>query len=374
MIHVALHLNGFITPSNCTITSSFLSLAELEEMRTELHKVRCHSARLREEICTVKGQLGGERSKQERTRKELEELKSMHHALLKQSKNERLHFELKIKELKKENVTLKTELAQEKDDKEMFSSEVKRLQDLCDAMHENLKTQEKDMSELKKQHRNTVEENDKFIGQLGKFSVDIEHVFDRKESTGGRKRHSREETIPSFIGIASEMSINCADSDENKENLECLTGNRGDLVESLNGTSPLEAKREIEELISKTLKEKDEAVARCMELELLLQKAQVRQLEMKRKTSLRDRGTSFGDVPEDMNGQGEGKASLNKRNIIHFHLFSFSILLAHVLTPLNYSAICFCCKVIIEHSYAKPAAQPIQILILIPCPIDSKEI
>lgn len=330
MIHVALHLNGFITPSNCTIMSSFLSLAELEEMRTELHKVRCHSARLREEICTVKGQLDGERSKQERIRKELEELKSMHHALLKQSKNERLHFELKIKELKKENVTLKTELAQEKDDKEMFSSEVKRLQDLCDAMHENLKTQEKHMSELKKQHRNTEEENDKFIGQLGKFSVDIEHVFDRKESTGGRKRHSREEMIPSFIGIASR---NCVDSDENKENLECLTGNReGDLMESLNGTSPLEAKREIEELISKTLKEKDEAVARCMELELLLQKAQVRQLEMKRKTSLRDRGTSFGDVPEDMNGQGEGKVSLKKGNIIHFHLFSFPILLAHGAT------------------------------------------
>ena len=56
----------------------FISLSEMEEIKTELNRARTHSAILREEVHLVRTSLEKEQQKHKKTRKELEELKSLH--------------------------------------------------------------------------------------------------------------------------------------------------------------------------------------------------------------------------------------------------------------------------------------------------------
>lgn len=86
----------------------------LTETKTELGRARTHSANLRKQLSSTTAHLDTEKTKHDKTRKELEELKSLHQALLIETKKENQKLLFKLNELGFANESLKKELEEEK--------------------------------------------------------------------------------------------------------------------------------------------------------------------------------------------------------------------------------------------------------------------
>ena len=234
----------------------------------------------------------------------------MHQALLKQSHDEKDSYEARIRQLKRNNAALKTEIAHEKGKKEGHLAEIQRLQELCDKINASLDEKERDIDQLKrKMYQKYMNEERRSVSSVST----AQDTQKNEPNVGGRKKYSREESISSFIGLQGAYE----GLDENKENVDFTTRKAsqelcgfedGQSTEDINGTELEQPGETNSDSVSKTLKEKEEAVRKCGELELLLRNARARELEMRRR-NLRDRATSFGDAPLDMDRQSESKYS-----------------------------------------------------------------
>lgn len=102
------------------------------EMKAELGRARTHSAKLRDELRIASCSLESEKNKKDNLHKELEELKSLHKALLIQSRSEKDKMMFNLRELMATKDYLTKKLEAEKQEKlkseERFSSLEKELE------------------------------------------------------------------------------------------------------------------------------------------------------------------------------------------------------------------------------------------------------
>lgn len=99
----------------------------MTETKSELGRARTHSANLRNQLSFANSQLDTEKSRHNKTRKELDELKSIHQTLLSEAKRENQKLLSKVTELGVANKTLKQKLEQEQEQKTDFESKVRDL-------------------------------------------------------------------------------------------------------------------------------------------------------------------------------------------------------------------------------------------------------
>ena len=71
----------------------------MEEIKTELDRARTNSARLREEVHLMRTSVETEQQKHKKTRKELDELKSLHETLMAKGEDDKQNMQRRVQEL-----------------------------------------------------------------------------------------------------------------------------------------------------------------------------------------------------------------------------------------------------------------------------------
>lgn len=192
------------------------------EMKAELVNARSRSAKLRDELRSTSGSLESVKNKEENLRKELEELKSLHKALLYQSNREKEKMNFNLNELN----NLKKQLA-------------KRLE-MEKQEHFSLKTK---FCELEKELENKTEE-------MEKLQVD----FQRQ--------------TPGFNGCSSRINFSEVIEDmSNREvnnNIEVVYGQCEEILECMQHNAEIV---QLENKLEQMIIERDLAVKTCQQFE-----------------------------------------------------------------------------------------------------------
>ena len=275
-------------------------LSEMDEMRTELNRVRIHSSKMREEMGTLHSQLDGEKLKHEKTRKEMEELKSLHQSLLKQTKNERSNLHFQIHELKSSESTLKRQLEDEREMKTKILEEVEQVHKQCHELREKLVDKDEKVMRLRKNLETRTQEREEFVSDEQielQAQTDCENDFCLIEEKESRSYSEVSETREkSYTGKQRHHSKSPPCQDHRHSDL------RMPVIRSKSGTQVFADElattlgfQEIHKVIAKISKERDEAKEKCTDLEKQLESYEVKE-NLK---NLKDRATSPLEIDTD---------------------------------------------------------------------------
>ena len=261
----------------------------MEEIKTKLNRARTHSARLREEVHLIRTSFEKEQQKHKKTRKELEELKSLHETLMAKGKEDKKSMQLKVQELETTIKQLEEELSIERRDKVAFTEETVRLRKICDQMDEELRSS-------KESYEKVSEENKKLVSKLSNYTNNVlnETVHcDALDIISRHGEHGEDEKIPNVL--SSRMSF--------IEDQELEIKTRIQNSDSLSAEILDETRKDL----ARVTKEHEELKERYEDLEKQLEDTMA-SLEKQRSASFHDRATSPGEpIPLEFEGKRQMK-------------------------------------------------------------------
>jgi len=257
----------------------------MEEIKTKLNRARTHSARLREEVHLIRTSFEKEQQKHKKTRKELEELKSLHETLMAKGEEDKKNMQQKVQELETTIKRLEEELSIERSDKVAFTEETARLRKMCDQMDEELRSS-------KESYEKVSEENKELVTKLSNYTNNLlnETVHcDALDIISRHGEHGEVEKIPARISFIEDEELEIKTRIQNSDSLsaEILDETRKDLA--------------------RVTKEYKQLKERYEDLEKQLEDTMA-SLEKKRSASIHDRATSPGEpIPLEFEGRRQMK-------------------------------------------------------------------
>ncbi|KAK3752395.1 hypothetical protein QZH41_008595 [Actinostola sp. cb2023] len=263
---------------------------KLIEMKTELGRARSHSAKLRDELRIVSVSLESQKNKQENIRKELEELKSLHKALLNQSKTEKEKLIFNVNELN----NIKEKLTRELETEKQLKTD---LQNKCRTFEKELNDKTTEITDLKLEfQRHLQHETMRDIAQSNSrkaYPVDSRKLsFDETKSRAKHDMQRKRAYSEKIISNNGENEI-AEDIDKTSRhcvnnNMEVLYGQCEEMLECIQHNAELV---ELERKLDLVTCERDFALATSKELE-----HQLKAYEEKKKNQLDKSTTTMEDI------------------------------------------------------------------------------
>ena len=261
----------------------------MEEIKTELNRARTHSARLREEVHLVRTSLEEEQQKHKKTRKELEELKSLHETLMAKGEEDKKNMQLRAQELETTINRQEEELSTERSDKLVLTEETARLRKICDQMDEELRS-------FKESYEKVSEENKELVTKLSNYRNNVLNETVDSDAVGFILRNGEHEVVEKISNVLSSRISFIED-----EELEIKT--RMQKSDSLSAELLDETRKDL----ARVTKEHEELKERYEDLEKQLEDTMA-SLEKQRSASFHDRATSPGDpIPLEFEGKRQMK-------------------------------------------------------------------
>ena len=245
----------------------------MEEIKTELNRARTHSARLREEVHLVRTSLEKEQQKHKKTRKELEELKSLHETLMAKAEEDKKNMQQRAQELETTINRQEEELSTERSDKLVFTEETARLRKICDQMDEELRS-------FKESYEKVSEENKELVTKLSNYRNTVLNETVDSNAVGFILRNGEHEKVEKISNVLSSRISFIED-----EELEIKT--RIQKSDSLSTELLDETRKDL----ARVTKEHEELKERHEDLEKQLEDTMA-SLEKQRSASFHDRATS----------------------------------------------------------------------------------
>lgn len=248
----------------------------MEEIKTELNRARTHSARLREEVHLMRTSFEKEQQKHKKTRKELEELKSLHETLLAKGEEDKQNMQLRVQEQEITINRLEEELSTEKSDKQVFTEETARLRKMCDQMDEELRN-------VNESYEKVSEENKELVTKLSNHNKNVLNETVYRDAMTFISRQGEHELVEKIPDVLSTRIPFIED-----EGLEIKTRlQKSDCFSA-------ELLDETRKDLSRVTREHKELKERYEELEKQLEDT-LASLERQRSASFHDRATSPGE-------------------------------------------------------------------------------
>ena len=263
----------------------------MEEIKTELNRARTNSARLREEVHLIRTSLEKEEQKHKKTRKELEELNSLHETLMAKDEEDKRNMQIRVEELETTINRLEEELSTERSDTLVFTEETARLRKMCDQLDEELRSS-------KQSYEKVSEENKELETKLSNYKQNMLNETVYRDALSFISRHGEHEVVERIPNVLStripfikdeELEIKSRIQKSDSVSAELLDETRKDLA--------------------RETKEHEELKDRYADLEKQLQDT-LASLERQRSASFHDRATSPG---EPIHLEFEGKLQINAR-------------------------------------------------------------
>ena len=263
----------------------------MEEIKTELNRARTHSARLREEVHLMRTSLEKEQQKHKKTRKELEELQSLHETLMAKGEEDKQNMQRRVQELETTINRLEEELSTERSDQLLFTKETARLRKMCDQMDEEI-------CSFKESYEKLSEENKELETKLSNYKQNALNETVYRDAVSFISRQGEHEVVEKIPNVLSSRISFIEDEDlEIKPRIQKSDSLSAELFD------------ETRKDLARVTKEHEELKERYEELEKQLEDT-LTSLERQRSTSFHDRATSPG---EPIHLEFEGKQHANKR-------------------------------------------------------------
>lgn len=264
------------------------------EMKSELGRARSYSAKLRDELRVACVSLESEKNRQDNLRKELEELKSLHKALLHQSRNEKEKMVFNISELTNAKERLTKDL-------EAGKQEKVALQNKCSKLERELHSKNKEIDSLKINFQRNSTPKD--IHQINSRKVSVDETKNREKPDVPRRRTNSERSERILTnGVATYEGIDVAQTGGVNNNIDILYGQCEEMLECIQHNAEI---MELERKLDHLTAERDLALERCKTLE-----EEVKVYEEKRKfqidkatTPMDDAGKMVQILKQNMNPQ-----------------------------------------------------------------------
>ena len=261
----------------------------MEEIKTELNRARTNSARLREEVHLIRTSLEKEEHKHKKTRKELDELKSLHETLMAKGEEDKRNMQIKVEELETTISRLEEELSTERSDTLVFTEETARLRKMCDQLDEELRSS-------KQSYEKVSEENKELETKLSNYKQNMLNKTVYCEALSFISRHGEHEVVEKIPNVLSTRIPFIEDEELEKKS-------RTQKSDSVSAELLDETRRDL----ARERKEHEELKDRYADLEKQLQDT-LASLERQRSASFHDRATSPG---EPIHLEFEGKLQIN---------------------------------------------------------------
>ena len=263
----------------------------MEEIKTELNRARTNSARLREEVHLVRTSLEKEQQKHKKTRKELDELKSIHETLMAKGEEDKQNMQTRVQELETTINRLEEELSTERSSTLVFTEETARLRKVCDQMDEELR-------DFKESYEKVSEENKELVAKLAHYKNNVLNETVYRDALSFISRHGEHEVVENIPNVLS-TCIPFIDDEE----LEIKP--RRQKSDSVSAALLDETRRDL----ARVTTEYEELKERYEDLEKQLEDT-LASLERQRSASFHDRATSPG---EQIHLEFEGKRQTSVR-------------------------------------------------------------
>lgn len=289
----------------------------MEEIKTELNRARTHSARLREEVHLMRTSFEKEQQKHKKTRKELEELKSLHETLLAKGEEDKQNMQLRVQEQEITINRLEEELSTEKSDKQVFTEETARLRKMCDQMDEELRNRNESYEKVS-------EENKELVTKLSNHNKNVLNETVYRDAMTFISRQGEHELVEKIPDVLSTRIPFIED-----EGLEIKT--RLQKSDSFSAELLDETRKDL----SRVTREHKELKERYEELEKQLEDT-LASLERQRSASFHDRATSPGE-PTHLEFEGKQQTNVSKGVVLGRGFPS-----SHRIYGLGQSAPCIC--------------------------------
>lgn len=210
---------------------------KFSEMKSELGRVRSYSAKLRDELRVACVSLESEKNKQDHVKKELEELKSLHKALLYQSKHEKEKLLFNMSQLKNINDRLTKDLESQKEEKTTMQNRSIKLEN-------ELKNKQKQIEFYKTDFQRNPTSSCNI--NVRKVSADEAINGDRIDLSNRRRTYSdrSEQTC------RDQRCLETIEGEENSENMETnMSKAQTEIIEHDN-TQLIDLERKLERLLT----------------------------------------------------------------------------------------------------------------------------
>lgn len=250
--------------------------SEMEEIKTELNRARTNSARLREEVHLIRTSLEKEQQKHKKTRKELDELKSIHETLMAKGEEDKQNMQTRVQELETTINRLEEELSTERSSTLVFTEETARLRKVCDQMDEELR-------DFKESYEKVSEENKELVAKLAHYKNNVLNETVYRDALSFISRHGEHEVVENIPNVLS-TCIPFIDDEE----LEIKP--RRQKSDSVSAALLDETRRDL----ARVTTEYEELKERYEDLEKQLEDT-LASLERQRSASFHDRATSPGE-------------------------------------------------------------------------------
>lgn len=262
----------------------------MEEIKTELNRARTNSARLREEVHLIRTSLEKEQQKHKKTRKELDELKSIHETLMAKGEEDKQSMQTRVQELETTINRLEEELSTERSSTLVFTEETARLRKVCDQMDEELR-------DFKESYEKVSEENKELVAKLAHYKNNVLNETVYRDALSFISRHGEHEVVENIPNVLS-TCIPFIDDEE----LEIKP--RRQKSDSVSAALLDETRRDL----AKVTTEYEKLKERYEDLEKQLEDT-LASLERQRSASFHDRATSPGE-PIHLEFEGKRQTSV----------------------------------------------------------------